>query len=151
MRSWEIFRFEIAYQPGCAADFAEALAQSRDEETRLRATVVGPHRDDLVLQLDGRDVSSFASEGQQRSTALALKLAQARHLEAAAGTPPLYLIDDVFGELDPMRRNNLLSAMPKDAQKLITTTALDWFTTPEDATVHHLLDGQLSRATENAT
>jgi len=142
-------RLEIAYQPGCGADFAEALKQSRDEETRLRATVVGPHRDDLVLRLDGHDVATFASEGQQRSTALALKLAQARHLEATAGTPPLYLIDDVFGELDPVRRNNLLSAMPKDAQKLITTTALDWFTTPEDATVYHLRDGQLSLATEN--
>ena len=137
---------DITYLPGSEADFAAALESTHAEETRLRSTLVGPHRDDLALHLDSRDAASFGSEGQQRSAVLALKLAQARHLEAAAGAPPLYLIDDVFGELDPARRNHLLAAMPANAQKLITTTNLDWFTTPEHATIHHLRDGQLSPA-----
>jgi DNA replication and repair protein RecF len=129
---------EISYRPGSGPDFAAALEASREEEARLRATVAGPHRDDVEITLDGRKAATFASEGQQRSVALALKLAQARALEASAAEPPLYLIDDVFGELDPLRRNNLLAALPAAAQKLITTTALDWLETPGDAVRHEL-------------
>jgi DNA replication and repair protein RecF len=129
---------EITYHPGSGPDFAAALEKSRDEETRLRATVVGPHRDEVDIALEGRKAVTFASEGQQRSVALALKLAQARALETAASKPPLYLIDDVFGELDPLRRNNLLAALPPDAQKLITTTSLDWLELPGDAVRHEL-------------
>jgi DNA replication and repair protein RecF len=129
---------EIAYRPGSGPDFAAALQESHDEETRLRTTVVGPHRDDLEVSLDGRKAATFASEGQQRSVALALKLAQARALENEAGRPPLFLIDDVFGELDSLRRNNLLAALPVDAQKLITTTSIDWLETPQDAARHEL-------------
>ena len=105
---------------------AERLAQSREEEQRLRVTAAGPHRDDLVLRLNGLDATAFASEGQQRSLALALKIAQARVLELAAGRPPLLLIDDVFGELDPGRRQALLRLLPAGSQKIITTTQLDW-------------------------
>jgi DNA replication and repair protein RecF len=107
---------------------------------------VGPHRDDLAVRLEGRDAAVFASEGQQRSIALALKLAQARVLEEIAQKPPLHLIDDVFGELDGTRRNNLLAALPPKAQKLITTTALDWLETPQDAAVFHLAGGVLTNA-----
>jgi recF protein len=129
---------EIAYRPGSPPDFAAALEETREEEMRLRSTVTGPHRDDVEITLESRRAASFASEGQQRTIALALKLAQARALEAAAGTPPLYLIDDVFGELDGLRRNNLLAALPPSAQKLITTTSLDWLETPQDAVRHEL-------------
>ena len=117
---------EIKYQAGVADDFARALEASRAEEDRRRVTVVGPHRDDITICLNGRDASQFASEGQQRSIALALKLAQAGRIEASPGVAPIYLIDDVFGELDSVRRNNLLGALPATAQKLVTVTALDW-------------------------
>lgn len=139
-------QLEITYRPGCESNFSSALAASQEEETRLRVTCVGPHRDDLAIALGGRDASVFASEGQQRSVALALKLAQARVLEQSAENPPLYLIDDVFGELDPTRRNNLLEALPAGAQKLITTTALDWLETPQDAAIHCLSAGNLSKS-----
>ncbi|MFZ4682762.1 MAG: DNA replication/repair protein RecF, partial [Terrimicrobiaceae bacterium] len=124
---------EISYVPGSPVDFAGALENSRDEEVRLRTTVVGPHRDDIAILLGGREAVSFASEGQQRSVALALKLAQAGRLEQSPGDPPVYLIDDIFGELDPARRNNLLRALPPGAQKLITATSLDWLDGAEDA------------------
>jgi DNA replication and repair protein RecF len=87
---------------------------------------VGPHRDDVALELDGRRAADFASEGQLRTVALALKLAQGRVLEDRRGAPPVYLIDDVFGELDPTRRNALMAHLPGQAQLWITTTHLDW-------------------------
>ena len=117
---------DAAYHPGCTEPFREALAAARPDEERLRQTVVGPHRDDVKLAINGLDASTFASEGQQRSIALALKIAQARHLEATQGRPPLLLLDDVFGELDAVRRNRLLAALPSGAQAIITTTFLDW-------------------------
>jgi len=134
----------ITYQPGAVGDFAEALAATRAEETRLRVTTVGPHRDDFDIQLGNHPADTFASEGQQRSIALALKLGQASELGASTAEPPLYLIDDVFGELDRDRRNNLMRALPDAAQKLITSTTLTWREETTAATVFHLKDGMLN-------
>lgn len=117
----------VAYEPGFAeVNLAEELLTLRDEESRLRQTAAGPHRDELSLTLNGLDATTFASEGQQRSAALSLKIAQAHVLEAAAGRPPLLLLDDVFGELDASRRRALLRLLPAGTQKIITTTTLDW-------------------------
>ena len=137
---------EATYRPGCAEPFREALAASRPDEERLRQTVVGPHRDDVDLSIGGLHASTFASEGQQRSIALALKIAQARHLEAIQGRPPILLLDDVFGELDTVRRNRLLEALPKGAQAIITTTFLDWVGDTAGDVVLHLGEGMLSIA-----
>ena len=136
---------KISYKPGSPPDFSAALRASRDEEIRLRTTVVGPHRDDIEILLEGRHAVSFASEGQQRSIALAMKLGQARRLAASAGGPPLYLIDDVFGELDPDRRNNFLTALPASAQKLVTATNLHWLESTEDAAFFLLRSGRVMK------
>ena len=116
----------LCYQPGATADFDQALRESEGEELRLRMTLVGPHRDDFQLYLNAKPADLFASEGQQRTLAIALKLAQARTLELEFKKPPLLLLDDVFGELDPERRNRLFSALPSRGQRLVTTTHLDW-------------------------
>lgn len=105
---------------------AAQLRDCREEEARLRVTQRGPHRDDLSLELKGLDARVFASEGQQRTLALALKLAQAEVLCAARGQPPLLLMDDVFGELDRERRQAFLECLPAGTQKVFTTTRLDW-------------------------
>ncbi len=118
----------LEYAPGNEEDFAAHLARTRAEEERLRLTTVGPHRDDLRLQVEGLPAAQFASEGQQRTIALALKLAQARIFAEETGAGPLLLIDDIFGELDAARRNALLAHLPGDSQKLVTATALDWRT-----------------------
>jgi DNA replication and repair protein RecF len=102
------------------------LLEHRAEEARRRVTVRGPHRDDFAAALDGLPAGTFASEGQQRTIALALKLAQATLLSEARQQPPILLLDDIFGELDPHRRNALLAALPAESQKLITTTHLGW-------------------------
>lgn len=134
----------LEYLRGSGEDFAAALEASRDEDQRLRQTGVGPHRDDVALTLHGRS-SSFASEGQQRSIALALKLAQGRLLEERAGSPPLLLLDDVFGELDPARRNALLRDLPAGSQQFVTTTNIDWMDrSANSAQVFQLRDGKLS-------
>lgn len=122
----------LNYLPGSGPDLRESLLHARERETRLRQAVVGPHRDELDLRLHGMPAADFASEGQQRTIALALKLAQGKLLERHGGKLPIYLMDDIFGELDPGRRNALMNHLPTLAQKWITTTHLDWMKeTPE--------------------
>jgi DNA replication and repair protein RecF len=133
----------LEYQPGSGENFAEALIASRAEEMRLRQTTVGPHRDDLILQLSGQAAGIYGSEGQQRTLALALKLGQAGLLEAVSKTPPLLLLDDIFGELDPARRNALLMALPERAQRLVTTTHLGWLEGAPRGPVWQLSRGQM--------
>lgn len=117
----------LEWQPGGdAEDLSSQLLERRAEEARRRVTLCGPHRDDFSAALDGLPAGTFASEGQQRTIALALKLAQATLLQEGRGEPPVLLLDDIFGELDPHRRNALLAALPADSQKLITTTHLGW-------------------------
>ena len=130
----------LEYQPGGTEDFASALAGSREEETRLRQTLIGPHRDDLRLLLGGRSAAAYGSEGQQRTLALSLKMAQAGLLEAVWKKPPLLLLDDVFGELDPGRRNALLATLPAGSQRLVATTHLGWLDDAPDGPIWRLTD-----------
>ncbi len=116
----------LHYEPGFQTDLRKELLENETEERRLRYTVVGIHRDELRLSLDGgRPVAVFASEGQQRTIVLALKLAQARLLATRTGCAPILLMDDIFGELDVGRRERLLSHLPSEAQKIITTTSIE--------------------------
>jgi DNA replication and repair protein RecF len=122
----------LVYEPASGGDLREAIGQAREKELRMRQSIVGPHRDDMRLSVDGVSASEFASEGQQRTLALALKLAQGRLLEERGARLPVYLMDDIFGELDPGRRNALMGFLPSQAQKWISTTHLNWMTeTPE--------------------
>ena len=116
----------LHYLPASGPDLREAMLQAREREVKLRQAAVGPHRDELGLRLHGMPAADFASEGQLRTLALALKLAQGKLLEQRTGKPPIYLLDDIFGELDPNRRNALMNHLPTSAQKWITTTHLGW-------------------------
>jgi DNA replication and repair protein RecF len=142
----------VCYQPGATNDFEKALRESESEELRLRMTIVGPHRDDFQLFLNAKPADLFASEGQQRTVAIALKLAQAKTLELESQKPPLLLIDDVFGELDPARRNRLFSALPSRGQRLVTTTHLDWLESLPVGKVYRIRESSLGeRALEPMT
>ncbi len=138
-------KIDIKFIPGSGADFEKELAESRTEELRLRQTIVGPHRDDLELRVQKMSAAVYASEGQQRTIALALKIAQAQIFAAEEKTPPLLLIDDIFGELDPSRRNALLRHLPGEAQKLVTATALQWRENEFDGPVSRLEAGKVRR------
>jgi DNA replication and repair protein RecF len=89
----------------------DALAHKRSFDMKRGATHVGPHRDDLVLTLGGRDVRVFGSAGQQRTLAIALRMLEASSLREQTGTPPLLLLDDPFAELDPRRAEHILALL----------------------------------------
>ena len=120
----------IEYQPSVKKDFAVELAQSRNRERSYRFTLVGPHRDELQLLLNGKSAAQFGSEGQKRTLAIALKMAQAELLAGLHGSPPILLIDDVMGELDAKRRSGFLplleSARKTCGQVFMTATGQNW-------------------------
>ena len=104
---------------------ARRLAETAAKEAWNGSTLVGPHRDDLAFRLDGRDMATFASRGQQRTAILAFKLAELDLLTTQDGRPPLLLLDDVFSELDPARRSHLVRRIAGLPQAFVTTTTLD--------------------------
>lgn len=120
----ELLTFD--YLPGSGGDMVKAFELTAESERRQRQTLAGPHRDDFRILLNGMPAADYASEGQQRTISLAMKLSQGDVLRACGNKMPVYLLDDIFGELDPNRRNALMRYLPKSAQKLITTTNLDW-------------------------
>jgi len=103
----------------------EALARSSAEERRRGTTLVGPHRDDMEFLLDDRPLKRHASQGQQRSFVLAMKMAEIRYLENRFDSPPILLLDDMTSELDRERNRNLMEFLiTRQMQVFITTTAL---------------------------
>ncbi len=100
---------------------AAALERSRRQERAVGMTVVGPHRDDIRLALDGVELAKHASRGQARLTALALRLAEAQLLDERRGDPPVILLDDVLSELDERRRGLVLEEALRYPQVLLTT------------------------------
>jgi DNA replication and repair protein RecF len=120
----------IEYQPSVKKDFAVELAQSRGRERTYRSTLVGPHRDDLQLLLNEKSAAQFGSEGQKRTLAIALKMAQAEYLTGIHGSAPVLLIDDVMGELDVKRRSGFLplleQARKTGGQVFMTATEENW-------------------------
>jgi DNA replication and repair protein RecF len=122
--------FTLEYTPNVRSDFLVELRQSHGRERAMRTTLVGPHRDELLLQLDGKSVSQFGSEGQKRSVVIALKMAQAEYLTKLHGTAPILLIDDIMGELDVHRRSGLLPLLRRvhqsHSQVFMTCTEENW-------------------------
>ncbi len=112
----------LALQSADRVPLGEALEQSRAEERARGVTVVGPHRDDLVLTLNGRSVQAFGSRGEARTVALALKVAEFQLLLARHGEEPVLLLDDFTAELDPHRRSYLLDLASKTRQTIATGT-----------------------------
>jgi DNA replication and repair protein RecF len=98
----------------------DALEAAHRADMDRRVTTVGPHRDDPVIRLSGRDSRSRASQGEQRTLTLAMRIAAHRAIEQMVGEPPLLLLDDVFSELDMRRASALAEALPT-AQTFITT------------------------------
>ncbi len=104
--------------------FAEQLHVGREKELAAGTCLYGPHRDDLRFLIGGRDVRLYGSRGQQRTVALAMKLAEMAVMTQALGEPPLLLLDDMMSELDTRRRAALLSTLNGVPQAICTTT--DW-------------------------
>lgn len=129
-------RLELRYRPAGARigeaprelvveQLKLAMRDSRDEEIARGQTAVGPQRDDVEVWLDDHEARLFASQGQQRSAVLSLKLAELHYLAEVSGEQPVLLLDDVMSELDPARRERLLAALEPGPQALITAADLN--------------------------
>lgn len=103
------------------------VQEKANEEAARGVSLVGPHRDDVIFEIDGHDARAFASQGQQRSVALSLKLAEVNVVTALASSPPILLLDDVMSELDEGRRHELTRFVDGAAQTVVTTTNLHYF------------------------
>jgi DNA replication and repair protein RecF len=129
-------RFEVRYEPSVPwvgdaerwkEKFREGLVAARREEMARGTTVLGPHRDDLGLFVNDKLLRKFGSQGQQRTGALALKLAQLSFLTEGCGTRPLILFDDVMAELDEKRRAFFLGRLQQGGQAVLTGTGASDF------------------------
>ncbi|TLM94639.1 MAG: DNA replication and repair protein RecF, partial [Actinobacteria bacterium] len=103
------------------------LEEKAAEERARRVTVAGPHRDDITFEIEGREARAYGSQGQQRSIALAWKLAEVHVTEEVTGGEPVLLLDDVMSELDESRRQALAAFVGERVQTIITTTNLGYF------------------------
>lgn len=112
-----------------ASRLLESLERSRRTDYERRMTTVGPHRDEPGFSIDGHEARIHGSQGEQRTLALAVKLAAHRAIASAVGEPPVLLLDDVFSELDSKRSDALARALPEDTQTMITSAR------PEDVPV----------------
>ena len=129
----------IAYQPQVEiphqqpstqevqAQFWAEIERLASAERARGSSLVGPHRDEVVLAIDGAPAKQYGSQGQQRTLVLALKLAELELIETVVGQPPLLLLDDVLAELDLHRQERLLEVISNRVQTLVTTTHLDSF------------------------
>jgi DNA replication and repair protein RecF len=106
--------------------FADELFRAKEKDMKYGQTSVGPHRDDLRFSIEGVDIRKFGSQGQQRTSALSLKLSEIELVRRAIHETPVLLLDDVLSELDSKRQNYLLNNIC-DTQTIITCTGLDEF------------------------
>ena len=120
-------RLSLTYESSIGEmSMEQALKKNRERDLRMKSTSVGPHRDDLCFLSGDLDIRKFGSQGQQRTAALSLKLAEIELVKRIIGDTPILLLDDVLSELDKNRQNYLLDSI-HDIQTVITCTGLDEF------------------------
>ena len=117
----------IRYEPNIEdIFFGDELLKAKQKDLKLMQTTVGPHRDDILFMINDIDIRKFGSQGQQRTSALSLKLSEINLVERICNNTPVLLLDDVLSELDSNRQNYLLNSI-SDIQTIITCTGLEEF------------------------
>lgn len=120
-------RLVLKYEPNIDDIFFEdELSKAREKDLKLCQTTVGPHRDDMQFSIDNIDIRKYGSQGQQRTSALSLKLSEIELVKKSINSVPVLLLDDVLSELDSNRQNYLLNSI-SDIQTIITCTGLEEF------------------------
>lgn len=120
-------QIKILYEPNVSVDaFEDTVKKNRQQDIKQKTTLTGPHRDDLSFVVNGIDIRRFGSQGQQRTAALSLKLAEIELVKKIVHDYPILLLDDVLSELDSSRQNHLLSGI-NHIQTVITCTGLEEF------------------------
>lgn len=129
------------------AAYENKFAKIKDREIERGMTLIGPHRDDVLFFVNEKDVQTFGSQGQQRTTALAVKLAEIELIKEEVGEYPLLLLDDVLSELDDNRQTHLLHTIQGKVQTFVTTTSVDgiYHETLEKATRYHVSNGEITK------
>jgi DNA replication and repair protein RecF len=127
--------------------FEEKFAKVKVREIERGTTLFGPHRDDLLFFVNDRDVQTFGSQGQQRTTALSLKLAEIELIHSQIGEYPVLLLDDVLSELDDYRQSHLLNTIQGRVQTFVTTTSVDGIhhQTLKDASTFNVAAGVINK------
>lgn len=148
-------QLRIRYEPSFDCDemneettvfdqFMVKLSHVKDQEIRRGATLVGPHRDDLVFFINQKEAHIYGSQGQQRTAALSLKLAEIELIREEKGEYPLLLLDDVLSELDHSRQTQLIETFQGKVQTFITTTGI------ESVNMDRMADARIYRVNEGA-
>ncbi|MBR3039574.1 MAG: DNA replication/repair protein RecF [Lachnospiraceae bacterium] len=138
---------KIVYEPDTTIEsYEENLTNSLNHDMKAKITSVGPHRDDFAFLVNGIDIRKFGSQGQQRTAALSLKLAEIELVKKITKDVPILLLDDVLSELDSNRQNYLLNTIG-DVQTIITCTGLDDFVNNrfQINRVYQVTDGKIER------
>ncbi len=127
--------FRIEYSPSITfenmekdtirSEMKKVLSENKEKEVKIKSTLFGPHRDDFEFYLDDNNLKNYGSQGQQRVAVLSLKLSEIQIFKDYKKNNPIILLDDVFSELDHVKKNNLLKYIDNDMQVVITTTDLD--------------------------
>jgi len=127
--------------------FEEKISSQKEREIERGVTLIGPHRDELVFMVNGKNVHTFGSQGQQRTTALSVKLAEIELICSEIGEYPVLLLDDVLSELDDFRQSHLLNTIREKVQTFVTTTSTDGIhhQTLKEADTFHVVAGRVSK------
>ncbi|MCF6160400.1 MULTISPECIES: DNA replication/repair protein RecF [Furfurilactobacillus] len=127
--------------------YQEQFERQQAKEIEQGTTLIGPHRDDLHFMVNGKNVQTFGSQGQQRTTALSVKLAEIDLMKAITGEYPVLLLDDVLSELDDARQTHLLRSIQDKVQTFLTTTSLSGIARKliNDPTIFNIASGHLSQ------
>ena len=144
-------KLSIGYEKNVSSDdLAEKLKKSREQDIYRKATGCGPHRDDISFFIGEENLKLFGSQGQQRTAALSLKLAEIELVRKKIGENPVLLLDDVLSELDRKRQHHLLNSM-EGIQTMITCTGLEEFVGDRKRFNHifHVVNGMVNEQKEN--
>lgn len=146
-----IYQYSTPVEGGMSEEEIVQVLTTKFEEIREREeergiTLIGPHRDDLQFKVNGFDVHSYGSQGQQRTTALSLKLAEIELIKAEIGEFPILLLDDVLSELDDTRRALLLKTIENKVQTFVTNTSLEGTDWPslQQTTIYQVHQGKIT-------
>ena len=140
-------QLKLEYERNISSEsFGMQLALNRERDLYQKVTSIGPHRDDIRFNIHDIDIRKYGSQGQQRTSALSLKLAEIEIVKEAVGDNPILLLDDVLSELDRKRQNYLLDSI-QDIQTIITCTGLEEFIQERIKVnqVYHVVDGTVTR------
>ncbi|GMB00166.1 DNA replication/repair protein RecF [Pelosinus sp. IPA-1] len=124
-------------------EYKNKLLQFRQNDIWRGSTSIGPHKDDLILTVNGVNLRTFGSQGQQRTGVLSLKLAELEFIKSETGEYPILLLDDVMSELDASRREHLLAFIKDRVQTIITATEEKYFPNWEFGKYYHVANGTI--------